>query len=312
MITKITVSQNINLQEYTYIRGSTNISDPVRVRQYARYGFSLPYFGEARNHSASNNYSRVYLISFDVNPTYYYDDSGNLNAEDLKTVLNRFTSVVDFHERPWIIEKIDFSQRINTGNADTYAKLLNYGYSMNAIGMTKKLDNHLSPSTLIYNSNGAEMTISDRNNDTLLMKLSVKKSRLKTILKSRKVEKLDGCSKDFELACWDYYIENISGQGDYYSLHKAEDKISAHRISRRVKERYVALLKCVTHYKGLEMFLSHIGHTDRAFRDIELFSSRKNALKDINVLEASGVNPVTISRRSSVDFLPNIRTLISV
>ena len=187
---------------------------------------------------------------------------------------------------------------------------------MSSINMTRTVDDHKSPQIIVFKSESAELTINAIENnqpgqaDTLRLDLMVRPLRLKGIFGSREFSKVDFIT--LETDSWDYYLDQLTGGGDYMYIDLAKKLIYGANFSAKTEERYVALLYGIQRYKGLEPFLSHIGKPDPKFKDISLFKDDRTVKRDIIELEKLGINPVAIPSRTKISngMLPNIRKLI--
>ena len=310
MIDSLIIAQNINKSQADFINKKTDIRDHNRESEYLNHGLSKPLLQHVLDDTQHPGYDRTYLLSFTLTPTRYIDCSGDINIDKLIDDLATLTDAVHFNGRPWILEQITFSQLIPTDCASTYVNLLNTGYSMQTISMVKTVNDTRPPTTLSYTSDRADLTIDAIGNNMLRLHLIVKKSKLKDVYDSRNIDHLRN-SKDLERAMWNHYITELTGTGDYYTYDKADDIMRAAGVTRKMRDRYGALLRCVTHYKGVEHFLEHLGGGDVNLPDAEQFKSAKTAQAAIRDLAALGINPVTLSRRMKLDHLDNVMKPIS-
>lgn len=309
----IEISKNINMSELAFIRGETTICDPCRAALYRSMGFNTPRIGFG---GTIQGYDRTNSIIFPITkPSIYNDTDGNIDTKSIIDSLDKTKGLTGIRKYPWILLRVRFLKIFPCTENQEYISLLYKGYSMSSINMERTVDDHRSPQRLSFESKGASITVNAIGNNQpgqmnmLKLSLEVKKERLKEILGSRAFSEVD--FNKLEAMVWDYYLNQMTGGGDYMYLDGAKERIYANKYSSKVEERYIALLNSVQRYKGIEPFLSHIGKPDPKFKDISLFKDIRTAKRDIQELEKLGINPVTIPCRAKIsnEILLNIRKL---
>lgn len=94
------------------------------------------------------------------------------------------------------------------------------------------------------------------------------------------------------------YFEKCFGNGDYYTLEEAINKINQSKFNKKKKERMIEIIKGINKRKGVYNYRKTIKSRHRRFNDI---------LKEIDSL---GINVVTIPKKWGIDYLPNPKKLL--
>lgn len=307
MIDRIYVTKNISMHEATYLKGATSICDPHRHSWYVQRGLLTPSIGLSKS---SNGYTYTATLTFPVIPSAFPDKRFRIDTKRLISVLDSINELKKL-SNPWLLSSIRFEKKITNIYSEEYISLLYKGHKMKSISMKRTVDDPCSPRILEYKSKGAYLRISAEKY-RLNFNLLVRKERLKECLKSRNLSDTRIYFKKLEKEMWTYYLGKLSGPGDYMTFNYAEDQIYKLDCTRKLKERYIHLLRCVQYYKGLDNFLSKV--TDPNFAEISYFHNMATVNRDIRELGKAGINPVTISRRAAgnINVFPNIISVLKL
>ena len=95
-----------------------------------------------------------------------------------------------------------------------------------------------------------------------------------------------------------YYYDKTIGKGDYYKLDKAIEKVNLSNHTPGTKEKLINVLKEVNSNRSIWKAKISTGYTK------ERFSHFLKLLRDLEI------NPVTIPRRWSINYLENLEDKI--
>ena len=255
-----------------------------------------------------------------------YRDNNRLDVKKIQSTLRWLTNeLVNINEREWELHFATFRVNIPTSNWDIYLKLLKNGNSLQSIKAKREADDFRSPKKLTYRSKSMWITIKEYNEKGLDISLSILYRKIQQLIKNEKfsitdstLSGLSGQLEVLEMELWNYYMNRIAGNSDYYSYKRAETIINNAKKKKITREKLESTLKGVAIYKGIEEFIKHAAENKAGIPQdpiMDNINSEEVARKYLLMLERElKINPVVISRsyamERKVDWLPNLLSKI--
>lgn len=272
-------------------------------------------------------YSAPYMqVTIQLNPTKLLGrDIIELTKErDLKEVELKFNEIVeqihlDLHTFMfWTLNRIDYAMNITTPYVKEYIELFQradipYRFEMqydktSRVRKQKKGSFYLfSKSAVInfydkfqerLNNTGKEV---ETAKDILRLEVQCLKSKTNAMKYKHSFEmKYLGyfLNEKLSLDTIKYYYDKTIGKGDYYKLDKAIEKVNLSNHTPGTKEKLINVLKEVNSNRSIWKAKISTGYTK------ERFSHFLKLLRDLEI------NPVTIPRRWSINYLENLEDKI--
>lgn len=240
--------------------------------------------------------------------------------EDLQEVSKRFNKVLEeihldlntfFY---WTLNRIDYCININTPYVKEYIKLfqrcsLPYRFNI-PYNKKAKVRKHKEGSFYIFNNstiiNFYNKEIERLNNtgkqlesakDILRLEIQCKKAKTDYMKYKYNFDiKYLGyfTSEELSINTISTYFNKIIGKGDYYKLDNARAIINLSKHTKVTKDKLINVLELINKHKSI----------DKAFKESKYTKESFN--RYIKLIRELNINPVTIPRRWSMDYLKAI------
>ena len=299
LATNITVPQakkyirDLHLSEQT--SGSGNFSCNLKSGGIRTIGVWM-------NNESNPEFDRISTLFVTIQPNKY-KVNGTVDVQAIQSHIDSIPLLTGIN---WRIQNFRFIKRMVVAEHKYYLKYLQTGVSPASLNMSRTVKKDGDVTELSYISEFAELKITNAG-DMLTAILDIKKLKIKELAKKEwlAVEKRDFLSYEGKLEMmesflWNYYLEKISGKGDYFSEEKIEELLCDNKeLKTTQKKRMIDVVKGVSTYKNVESFLAHVEDDVPKYDFMKNLKKKSTAIKYMKLLDEQGINVVPISVRNS-------------